>query len=351
MSKQISENQRSSAAETLTRRLIAGLVFGFLVVLALALLSDLRAVGQHLADFRWALFPAVLALTLFNYLLRGFKFHYYLRQIGAEKIPLKESFRIFVAGFPLAVTPGKVGEALKGVWIHHKDLEVSTARGVSVVVAERISDGLAVLLLSTLGVIAYPQYWPGFLAVLLILLGMIVISQIRPLALALLNFSAKIPVVKRITPSLREFYEGSFALFKPGTTLIATGLGMISWLGEGLGFYLILLGLGVSPSWENAALAIFILAFSTVIGAVSALPGGLGAAEASISGMLILLLGLDSGTAAAATLLIRFATLWFGVGLGLVVWAFSRDLLGLGQPEMVNGDTGKQEKRSRGNRV
>jgi uncharacterized protein (TIRG00374 family) len=307
-------------------------------VLALALLSDIRAVSQHIFEFRWALYPAVLGLTLFNYLLRGYKFHYYLRQIGAKNIPIKESYRIFVAGFPLAVTPGKVGEALKGVWIHHKDPDVTIARGVSVVVAERISDGLAVLLLSFLGVIAYPQYWPAFLSVLVILLGIIIVSQIRPLALALLDLAAKIPLVKRFTPSLREFYEGSFALFKPVVTLIAVALGMISWLGEGVGFYLILLGLGVPPSWEACAIAVFILSFSTVVGAISTLPGGLGAAEASISGMLILLLGMDSGTAAAATLLIRFATLWFGVGLGLIVWAFSRDLLGLGEQEL--GDQG-----------
>ena len=328
------------SSQTLTRRLIAGLIFGFLVVLALTLLSDLKAVSQQMIEFRWALFPAVLGLTLFNYLLRGIKFHYYLRQIGAENLPIKESFRIFVAGFPLAVTPGKVGEALKGVWIHHKAPEVSTARGISVVVAERISDGLAVLLLSTLGVIAYPQYWPAFAAVLVILLGIIIVSQIRPLALALLDIAAKVPLVNRFAPSLREFYEGSFALFRPAATLIAVGLGMVSWLGEGIGFYLILLGLGVPSSWETFAIAIFVLAFSTVVGAVSTLPGGLGAAEASISGMLILLLGLDSGTAAAATLLIRFATLWFGVGLGLVVWAFSRDLLGL---EAVSAEQAYQE--------
>ena len=155
--------QESSKSSSLTRRLIIGLLFGFLVVLVLTLLSDLKAVSQHIFEFRWILYPIVLGLTLLNYLLRGFKFYYYLRQIGADNISLKESFRIFVAGFPLAVTPGKVGEALKGVWIHYKDPDVTIARGVSVVVAERISDGLAVLLLSTVGVIAFPQYWPVFL--------------------------------------------------------------------------------------------------------------------------------------------------------------------------------------------
>lgn len=74
---------------------------------------------------------------------------------------------------------------------------------------------------------------------------------------------------------------------------------------------------------------VFILAFSTVVGAASTLPGGLGAAEASIAGMVVVLLGLPADIAAAATLLIRFATLWFGISLGLAVWLKSPDLLGL----------------------
>ncbi len=315
--------------QTLTRRLLYGLLFGFLVMLILTLVGDIHQVSEQVRGFRWSLYPAVLLLTLFNYLLRGVKFHYYLRQIGAKEISLRESFHLFVAGFPLAVTPGKVGEALKGVWIHQQTGQ-STARGIAVVVAERISDGLAVILLSTLGVIAYPQYWPAFAAILIVLLGIIIVSQIRPLALALLDLAAKLPLVKRFAGGLREFYEGSFALFNPLTTLVAVGLGTISWLGEGIGFYLILIGLGIVPGWGTLSIAVFVLAFSTVVGAVSALPGGLGAAEASIAGMLALLLGIHTDLAAAATLLIRFATLWFSVALGLLVWTFSRELLGLG---------------------
>ena len=78
-------------------------------------------------------------------------------------------------------------------------------------------------------------------------------------------------------------------------------------------------------------MSIFALSFSTVIGAVSALPGGLLTTDASIAGMLVLLLGLDLGTAAAATLLIRLATLWFAVGLGMAVWITSGELLGLSE--------------------
>jgi uncharacterized protein (TIRG00374 family) len=307
------------------RRILPGLLLGFAVFLVVALVGDLRQVGEEVRTFDWRLFPLALALTLFNYILRGLKFHYYLRQVGANEIPLRESYRLFVAGFPLAMTPGKVGEVFKAIWIEQKT-GVPTARGVAVVVAERISDGLAVLLLSTVGVVAYSQYWPGFAFVLAVLLAVIIVSQIRPLAYALLNLWARLPVVGRFGDTLRQFYEGSFALFRPSATLIGVGLGMVSWLGEGIGFYVILLGLGIAPGWGMLSIAVFILAFSTVIGAASALPGGLGAAEASIAGMLIVLGGLHSGTAAAATLLIRFATLWFGVALGLAVWVRSPDL-------------------------
>ena len=318
--------------KSILRRLLASLAFGFVVLLALMLLGDIRQVSQQVFSFRWAYFPVVLALTLFNYTLRFFKWHYYLGQIGVRNYPLLRSARLFVAGFPLAVTPGKVGEALKGVWLK-RECDVPIASGVAVVVAERISDGLAVLALSSLGVFAYPQFWPAFAAVLAFLLTIVMVSQVRPLAEWLFNLGERLPGLRRLVPVLRDFYEGSFLLFKPTSTLVAVGLGTISWLGEGLGFYIILLGLGLPASWQTVSIAVFVLAFSTVVGAVSTLPGGLGAAEASIAGMLILLLDLGNDTAAAATLLIRFATLWFGVGLGLLVWAFSPDLLGLRETE------------------
>jgi uncharacterized protein (TIRG00374 family) len=157
---------------------------------------------------------------------------------------------------------------------------------------------------------------------------MIIISQIRVVSLRLLALTIYVPLLKRFSNNLYEFYEGSFALFRPKVTLIGIVIGMISWLGEGVGMYVLLLGLNVTPGWQTLSIAVFVLSFSTVVGAVSALPGGLGAAEASIAGMLVLLLSLNTDTAAAATLLIRFATLWFGVTIGLIIWSFSKELLG-----------------------
>jgi uncharacterized protein (TIRG00374 family) len=312
--------------DNIIRRMLPGLIFGFLVFLVIILIGDIQQVSDRVIRYTWRYYPLVLLLTLFNYLLRFFKWHFYLDLVGVRDYPVVKSARLFLAGFPLAVTPGKVGEALKGVWLQ-KETGLAVTKGISVVLAERISDGLGVLLLSTLGVIAYPRYWPAFAAVFGGLLLLILIIQIRPAALWMLDLGTKLPLIKRFSSELLDFYEGSYLLFRPRAILIAVSLGIISWLGEGIGMYYVLIGLGVPSGWETLSIAVFVLAFSTVVGAVSALPGGLGAADASIAGMLTILLGLTKDTSAAATLLIRFATLWFAVLIGLCIWVIAREFL------------------------
>ena len=334
-SKAHTASPRQTTSSSITRKLILGLLLGFVVFVVLILVGDIRQIGSEVRSFPWQIMPAVLGLTLWNYLLRFIKWHYFLKQVKVPYLPVLQSARLFVAGFPLAVTPGKVGETLKGVWLNQLT-GFPTARGVSVVLAERISDGLAMLLLSAVGVIAYRRYWPAFAIVLGLLLGAVIISQIRPLAQYLISWGPRLPLIRRFASSINDFYEGTYTLLRPWTTFVSVGLGTISWLAEGIGFYLILVGLGESPGIGTLSIAIFVLSFSTVIGAVTALPGGLLATDASIVGMLVLLLGMDANTAAAATLLIRFATLWFGVGIGFVTWIFSRDLLSISSDRNEN---------------
>jgi len=109
-------NQRDGSP--ISRKLIFGLLFGFVVFVALILVGDIQQIGSEVRSFPWQIMPAVLGLTLWNYLLRFIKWHYFLKQVKVPNLPVLQSARLFVAGFPLAVTPGKVGETLKGVWLN-----------------------------------------------------------------------------------------------------------------------------------------------------------------------------------------------------------------------------------------
>jgi uncharacterized protein (TIRG00374 family) len=61
-----------------------------------------------------------------------------------------------------------------------------------------------------------------------------------------------------------------------------------------------------------------IYASTTIVGALSFLPGGLGVTEGAMTMLLVRgAVGLDGAAAFDATLLTRLATLWFAVLLGL----------------------------------
>jgi len=63
---------------------------------------------------------------------------------------------------------------------------------------------------------------------------------------------------------------------------------------------------------------VVVFSLGSLAGALSFLPGGLGVADASMTGLIRLLGDTSKAAAAAATVLIRLATLWFAVALGLL---------------------------------
>lgn len=133
--------------------------------------------------------------------------------------------------------------------------------------------------------------------------------------------SSGFPFVRTYTHHITAFLEASSQLFRIPVLSRAVTISFISWAGECVAFFLILIGLGLEPTPELLLLATFILAVSSLVGGISLLPGGLGVADASVAGMLLLLVNDDALTrsvAVAATLLIRFATLWFAVIIGFV---------------------------------
>jgi uncharacterized protein (TIRG00374 family) len=165
---------------------------------------------------------------------------------------------------------------------------------------------------------------------LLVLLSSVVtiaIIQIRPLAMRVLEIGKHLPVVKRFAQHLFSFYESSYIIFRPRNLLISLAIGVVSWVAEGIAYYIVLVGFGATPGSQTLLIAVFIFCISTVIGALFATPGGLGGVEGSLVALSGRLLLLPTAMATAAALLIRFCTLWFGVTIGVVSFALWPHLL------------------------
>jgi uncharacterized membrane protein YbhN (UPF0104 family) len=302
-------------------RVLISMLLGIVVFAGLLAYGDFKNVGSGLKDFRWELMPLILLVTCGNYLLRFGKWQYYLRQIGVTGLKRADSFLIYFSGLGMTVTPGKVGEWLKSYLL--KEMHgTPVTRSAPILLAERLTDGLALLVIAVAGLAVFGhEYWPiaaifggGSLLA-------IAVSRHRPASHALLRLAARVPLLSRFVPHFEEFYESTYVVMNPRGVALMTALSVGSWFFEVLAFYLTLIGLGVDGSLDTLFKAAFILPIATLAAAVLLTPGGLGVAEGGIAKLSEELLEMGKSSATVGTLIIRIATLWFGVLLGLAMFA------------------------------
>jgi uncharacterized membrane protein YbhN (UPF0104 family) len=325
--------ERSAARRFLARRLVPAILAALVLATSLTLVGDARDLVTALRQFRWWLIAPILSLTVWNYGWRFRKWQLYLRHLGIH-LPTGLSVRVFLSGFSMSLTPGKVGELVKAVYVQRLT-GAPVNRTSAAVAAERITDALAMVILAALGAVEYAYGRPLLGAVAVIGAAGVLLLQRPATVVRWVERMAGLPLVGRLAPHGAAFVDASGSLFRPGILVRAVGLGILSWAGECVAFYLVLDGLGINPSAQLLLAATFILAVSSLAGGASMLPGGLGVADASIAGLLVLLVnddGMTRSVAAAATILIRFATLWFAVLIGAVALAGLERRLGRAEP-------------------
>lgn len=306
-------------------KIILSALLGLAVVVVLGLLSDIGQVGRSFSDFAWGTLPAILGFTALNYALRWLKWDYYLRRMGmGQGVSRADSVLLFTSGMVMAVTPGKVGEVLKSYLLKRINGTPISA-SAPIVLAERITDGLAMLLLMGFGLTLYEPARPLFYLLLVATAVGLLVVQSRALVDRLIGLAGRLPLGARLAPKLATAYTSMRELLSWRILLMSTLISLLSWFGECVAMYYVLRGLGVAGSFLLLQQATFVFAASTLFGLVSFLPGGLGVSEGSSTLMLERLIPLDAGPATTATIIIRFCTLWFGVTLGALALAiFSR---------------------------
>jgi glycosyltransferase 2 family protein len=306
------------------RRLLAVTIAGIAVFAGFSIYADVGALGDRLAGFGWWALGAALALAVGNYVVRFIRWTLYLRVAGI-KVPPATSALVFVSGFAFSVTPGKIGELVKSFLLRETH-GVPITRSAPIVIAERLTDLVALLLLGVVGVAAYGVGRGMVIAgAAVVATGLLVLAW-PPLAHRVIRLISRGPL-RRFGPRLIEMYDGLIELIRPVRLGWATALGMAAWACECLGFALIV---AAFPGTDvPLGLATLIYATTTIAGALSFLPGGLLVTEGTMTLFLVeTARGVDQPTAVAATILTRLATLWFAVLLGLLALAALRRVAG-----------------------
>lgn len=293
---------------------------GALVFLGFSIYADLDKLLEAFASFNWWFFPLILALSFMNYIIRFAKWEYY-RKILKIQIETKVSFLIFLSAFVMSVTPGKSGEVLKSFLLKEEN-GTPLEKSAPILLVERLTDFLSVVLLCIAGAFVF-DYGKGALAVIgFTFAGLALVLSSRKISLYFISLLEKIkPIAKRIH-KLHTAYESIYQLVRFKPLVYATLISAVGWFFECIGFYIVLQVFSSTTNIEVSILtATFIYGFSTLIGAVAIVPGGLGVTEASLTALLELL-KIPKGVSVASTMIIRVATLWFAVIVGIVAVYF-----------------------------
>jgi uncharacterized protein (TIRG00374 family) len=309
------ESERPAWQRWIVRHLFLYLAIIAGVTVAVSILAARGEIVEALREFPPWLGLGVLALSGLNYGVRFMKWDRLLRD-SSIRIDRRSNALIYFACLAMVVTPARLGELYKLVFLRRLH-GIATSRSIPPLVLERATDALALLALCA----AQPFFGLprilGVLAAALVLVGMAAALASPATRRPVLALAVRLPFLRLRSrrDRIERLIEGHAVLLRARSFAPNLALSIMSWSAECLGLWLICTGLGQSISFGNAT---WIYAASTLLGNLTFLPGGLGGTEIALK-TLLEGVGIASGPALAATLLVRGATLWFAVFLGLAV--------------------------------
>jgi uncharacterized protein (TIRG00374 family) len=307
----MSKNHLESPEQRLVRPLLWSVLAAAAVYGASAIVTDFRAVSTSMAMLGFVGWTIVLSLSLVNYGLRFVRWEIYLGCLNC-RVPRFLSLLYYVGGFAFTTTPGKAGEAVRSLYL--KRHGVAYTHSLAAFFSERFVDLIAMVLLALIAVLGFPEFQWLVLVILVLVLIFLPLIHVKSFHTFLDRQRDKLSSerLQSIASRLLDLMRSATVLLKSGPLYSGLALALLAWGAEGVAFHVILDALGVHIS---VGLAVGIYSISVLTGALTFIPGGLGSTEA-VMVWLLTLVGADTPTAIAATMICRLATLWFAVVIG-----------------------------------
>lgn len=292
------------------------LIFAIIVYVILGIYADFGNLLSALESFDWRYVILLLALTTLSYLIRFVRWNFFLKGVGVN-LNLKDNLFIYLSGLSMTITPAKAGEVWKG-WLIKDINGDSLSKTVPVVISDRLTDMLALVIFSLLGILYYKQGAYVIITILILFGGFIIAVRTEAVSNILIGILEK--KAGKYSKDVKSMHITFKETLTPKKLIITTGLGLIAWFMECMALYLTVIGFG---DHIGIIVSTFTFSFASLAGALSLIPGGLGVAEATLSGLLQFF-GLTATISIGAAIIIRFSTLWYGTFLGIVVYLLGK---------------------------
>ena len=297
-------------------------ILGIIAIYAIILIAfDVNIISEKINDFDFQYLPFIIPLLPLTWGVLFLRWNLLLKN-SAIDIPLKDNFMIFISGFALGVTPGKVGELIKAQLLKNK-FNIPRSKTAPLVIVERFYDFFAIAIISLFGILVF-EYSIYIFTILSI--GIIIFLTITFSEKLFLKFLQKIEKIKFLRNFSSELPK-SFTIIQKSTRgkifPLSIILSVIFWILDSIIAYLTLLSFGIDIIDYFVLMSIY--TSSIILGVISFLPLGIGVVEGSMVGFLSLN-GIEFPLATVIVVFIRFFTRWIGVMAGFLGLKFSNNL-------------------------
>ena len=295
------------------------ILIGSIIVYSLFLiLSDFSKLSEEILDFEIMYLPLILILVPLGWLALYFRWTILVKNSGYI-LPHKKNFQIFLSGFPLSITPGKVGELLKCELLK-ENFNIPRKITAPIILVERLYNAVGIVIISSLGIWYFDFSGTVILIASCALIGIFIALRSKSLFSSLINKISKIKYLSKFSDSFSDSYEVINHSIKPKIFIISSLLSAIYWILESVAVYFVFKSFGI----DFLELYNVVLAYtsSIILGVASFVPGGIGVSEGTLISLLSIH-GLSLSTAITLTLFIRMFTLWYSVFVGFIALKFA----------------------------
>jgi uncharacterized membrane protein YbhN (UPF0104 family) len=299
-------------------RRVGSAVLGLAAIGAVVFVVNPSSVARAITGFRLAYIPAILALTVAFYVLQGVRWHFLLIDAGAP-LRLWDTIVLNAAGQAItAIVPlGDLTRALFAAEASGTDF----GKIAGTVTVQELTYTLMLVIFAIPTLLVFHLGVAAVVVTVVGIAGIVVILTVSPVFCAIHDLMARVPLLRRILPAVDELQQEAAELLHRPDALLWSVLDLARVAVAITSFWLIVEGLAPGAlSWWQAA---FVLALSVIGGAVSLLPGGVGANEASVVGLL-LVLGVGGGIGAAAAVIQLGLTTGMSLALGFAAYAIAK---------------------------
>lgn len=305
---------------------------GGLLLILLVLRVDWGAVLRVIATARPAAVVVAVGFAAANVAVKGVRWRMLVRRLTGSGPPLSvgRAVQAVLAGVAAAsVTPGRAFDLAKPLLLRQSH-GTPLAAGVGAAMVERLFDGIALVVVFGVSLLALPlardpRFRPVLIAASVLLIGGLAIliapQGIRFVGRVGLRFLSWMPGLQSVVQRAgREFVEGVSSSRASSTLPALAAFSIGAAVLEAGRLAAVASAVGVSMSL-GAAMLVFSAANLVAVAAL--IPGGIGVTELTMAAGAALVTGLRPGAplAAAIVLLDRLLSYYLVVGVGAVILA------------------------------